>query len=286
MPKSVVDHPLYFSPREQRGIVVLLLICVLLHVLPVVYGKFYQPDVIPPDTAFFQKLAQQQEVESSTAIVYFEFDPNTIDLDTWQRLGIDEKSASTILNYVNKGGKFYKGEDLYKIYSLKKEKVDALLPYVKIENRTIQPAPKQFVKPERKILQRKIVDINKADEAGFESLPGIGPVLAKRIVTFREKLGGFYAVEQISEVYGIADSVYQLIEPLLQFTKSEIRQLNLNVATENELKVHPYIGYKKAKAIVNYREQHGMFTTWDDVLKIMIMTETDKRKLLSYIRFD
>lgn len=290
MSKSAVDHPFYFSPREQRGIALLLIICVLAHIIPVVYGSVVQPKVAEVDTTFFQKLTFETEIEApQVAVEYFNFDPNTIDLEGWQRLGVHEKSALVILNYLNKGGHFYKPEDLYKIYGMDKKVVDELLPYVKIvpKEKSKRSYQEKFTYPKKEtyVQSRKPVNINLADSSAFDALPGIGPVLAKRIIGFRERLGGFYSVEQIGETYGLQDSVFKKLRPLLVLGDVSIAKIDMNTADENRLKVHPYIGYKKAKAIIQYRELHGKFRNWSDVLKIMSITEVDQQRLEAYIHF-
>ena len=101
-----------------------------------------------------------------------------------------------------------------------------------------------------------IVDINKADTSAFISLPGIGNKLALRIVNFREKLGGFYSIDQIGETYGLPDSSFQKIKPFLKLETSLLKKFNINSATKDEMKLHPYIKWNLANAIVEYRNQH------------------------------
>jgi competence ComEA-like helix-hairpin-helix protein len=126
----------------------------------------------------------------------------------------------------------------------------------------------------KKTFRYEIVDINLADTTAFIALPGIGSKLASRIINFREKLGGFYSVQQIAEVYGLADSVFQKISPYLQLKDSTVKKININTATIDELKAHPYIRYNIAKAIVAYRNEHGPFLKLADIKSIMIIGET------------
>src|SRR5687767_7242716 len=154
----------------------------------------------------------------------FYFDPNTITTSGWKRLGLRHKTIQTIEKYLSKGGHFYKPGDLQKIYSLKTEEYERLEPYIRIESKT-SSANEHFVssKPKDESQASKThaaryssIDINAADTSAFISLPGIGSKLALRIVNFRDKLGGFYSVDQVGETYGLPDSTFQKIKQWLK----------------------------------------------------------------------
>lgn len=139
--------------------------------------------------------------------------------------------------------------------------------------------------PEKRYIRKPLspVDINLADTTAFIALPGIGSKLADRIVRFREKLGGFYSIEQIGEVYGLADSIFQKFKPLLLMVHFPVKKININTASLDELKAHPYIRFTIAKSIIAYREQHGVFTSLEDLKKIVLMTEDIFTKVYPYL---
>ena len=147
------------------------------------------------------------------------------------------------------------------------------------------PAVKKAQQP--RYIKKKIepFDINEADTSAFIALPGIGSKLAARIVLFREKLGGFYDKEQIREVFGLHDSVFQKISPLLECNPQKVKKIEINSAEIETLKVHPYIRWKVANALVTYRSQHGSFTTADDLSKIENVDEDALKKMMPYISF-
>lgn len=137
--------------------------------------------------------------------------------------------------------------------------------------------------------QRKKItpfDINTADTGLFVALPGIGSRLAMRIVEFREKLGGFYKIEQVSEVYGLSDTVYQLIRPFLLLDSVHTRRISVNEADFDQLNAHPYIQYAEARAIVQYRKQHGLYKEINDLLKINLLTNEWVQKTGPYLSTD
>jgi competence ComEA-like helix-hairpin-helix protein len=110
------------------------------------------------------------------------------------------------------------------------------------------------------------------DSLSLVRLPGIGPALARRILAFRQKLGGFYDVEQIRETYGLPDSTFQVIRKFFRNSDLPVQQIDINVAGVEEMKSHPLLRYQLAKAIVAYREQHGNFARVEDIKQIYTIT--------------
>ncbi len=218
----------------------------------------------------------------------FYFDPNTLSLDGWKKLGVREKTANTIQNYTSKGGRFNKPEDIGKIWGLHPDEVSRLLPYVRIEGKPANSFASSRTFESNKIYEKPkyimaTVDINAADTTAFIALPGIGSKLANRIIAFREKLGGFYTIEQVAETYALADSTFQKIKNKLIISNNHVKQININKATLDELKIHPYVRYNIANAILQYKVQHGEFTAVSDLKKIMIITDDIYTKLAPYL---
>ncbi|CAN5518310.1 hypothetical protein BH10BAC3_BH10BAC3_18350 [soil metagenome] len=128
----------------------------------------------------------------------------------------------------------------------------------------------------------KSIDINQADTTVFIALPGIGSKLATRIVNYREKLHGFYSVEQVGEVFGLADSTFQKIKHWLVINDTVISKININTANSDDLKT-PYISYNLANAIYQYRLQHGSFSSLADLKKIMLVSDAVFNKIVPYL---
>ena len=221
----------------------------------------------------------------------FYFDPNTISTSDWKRLGLRDKTIKTIENYLSKGGHFYKPDDLQKIYGLHDDEYERLKPYIKIESNPsktneefVSSKSKDETQPAKTYAARySIIDVNTADTSAFISLPGIGSKLAARIVTFREKLGGFYSVEQIGETYGLPDSTFQKIKQYLKLDNPSVKKININTATVDEMKAHPYIKYSLANPIVAYRNEHGSFSKIEDIKKVMAVTDEIYKKIAPYL---
>ncbi len=225
---------------------------------------------------------------------HFYFDPNTITGSEWKRLGLRDKTIKTIENYRSKGGRFYKPEDLQRIYGLHDDEYQRLEPYIKIGSNTsttneksVSSTPKDEIQSSKNYAAHySIVDINTADTSALISLPGIGSKLAARIISFREKLGGFYSVEQIGETYGLPDSTFQNIKQWLKLDNLSVKKININAATVDELKAHPYIKYNLANPIVAYRNEHGSFSKIEDIKKVMTVTEDIYKKIAPYLTID
>ena len=300
----------HFTKKERSGIIFLVCTILILILSPVFYSYLIREEVFDP--ALFENEIAQLQVDSTgknfnknsddyyndyspIAKKYqpvkpevFFFDPNSASVKDWVRLGIKEKTATTIRKYISKGGKFYKPDDLKKIWGLHPPDVERLLPYVTIKNVVKEypryekkEYPKNSFTRAPKIIQK--VDINLADTSAYVALPGIGSKLSQRIIAFREKLGGFYSIDQVGETYFLPDSTFQKIKPYLILNGKAIKQININSASVDEMKSHPYLRYNLANAISQYRSQHGNFNSVKDVKKIMIVTEEIYKKASPYL---
>jgi DNA uptake protein ComE-like DNA-binding protein len=245
----------------------------------------------------------------------FPFDPNQLPADGWQRLGIPEKVIRTILNYLGKGGRFRKPEDLGRIYGMREKDVERLLPYVRIPERPKPVLPKTEGSHERSsftntppasrkdlpnggqgsgaditvpTIRRKkysYIDINTADTSAWMSFPGIGSRLAFRIVQYREKLGGFHSADQVGETYALPDSTFQKIRPWLNCPNPVLRKIRINDAGVEELRQHPYLRWNLANAIVQYRLQHGPFHSEADLQNIILLNPLLISKIAPYLEY-
>lgn len=309
-----------FAKWQRRAISLLLVISLALFFAPLVYGYFFssktvvaseevlgylaelkvRPVTAPmameagstfTDLAPYQKGRERQPETASGRL--FAFNPNTATAATWRQLGLRDKTIQTIEKYLAKGGRFRQPSDIQKIYGLSATEAERLIPYVRIEAETNPSFEKSTLTPAlnrdlayhsgKKTFSR--IDINQADTSAFIALPGIGSKLAARIVNFREKLGGFYSVDQVGETYGVPDSTFQKIKPYLFVSENGLRQIGINHATAEQLRI-PYIKYQVANAIVQYRAQHGPFKSLEELKKIMLIDEATYAKMAPYLKVD
>lgn len=129
------------------------------------------------------------------------------------------------------------------------------------------------------------VELNSADSATLTTIYGIGPSFARRIIKYRKLLGGFYNKEQLKEVYGLDEAKYSQIKNQLRVDVSGLKKIDINSAGAEELNRLPYLDYKQANAIEQYRLQHGDYTTSAELKAIMILNEETINKIKPYLKF-
>ena len=314
--KQFISDYLSFSKKQRIGTFVILGLVAFFTALPFIFPFFIKPIIY--DHSSFEKAIDSLKIKqadsgdsfenryptnrnyknytTSTSRNYenrqpkgelFYFDPNTATTAEWKKLGLRDKTIGTIQNYLSKGGKFYKKEDISKIWGLHPDEIDRLEPYIQIKlNKPGYDAVEKTTEKKDYKKTISLVDINKADTAAFIALPGIGSKLSQRIINFRKKLGGFYKVDQIGETFGLPDSTFQKIKHCLIMETTEISLININTAGIDAMKTHPYIRYPIANAIIQYRTQHGNFKTVSDIKKIMTVNEDVFFKMAPYLTVD
>jgi DNA uptake protein ComE-like DNA-binding protein len=202
-------------------------------------------------------------------------DPNSATLEELILSGFSLRVARTIVNYRKKGGKFRTPGDLKKIYGLTPEIFKSVEPAIRIDDPVSRPATL--------ITLPATININTADSMQLERLPGIGPVLARRIIRYRALLGGYYSPEQIREVYGITDSLFLIIRERLEADTTRIKKLNLNTIEEKELARHPYTGKYVAAGIVRYRLHVSKILNFNELIINGLIPEDRYDRLKFYI---
>jgi DNA uptake protein ComE-like DNA-binding protein len=306
MKKEMIKEHLQFNFKERIAFIIILIIIAFIFAYPFLFrNKDDQPltiikssdkeqkeetvDTSQVNRYKFKNTSYHNYTEPKKNIRLFNFDPNTSTEEQWQELGLKDRIIHTIKNYLSKGGSFKKKEDLKKVYGLQEDEYTKLEPFIRIavkEETKSYPnkySPDQtHTKPVRKEKNLNIYDINTANSDAFIALPGIGDKLANRIINFRNKLGGFYSVEQVKETYALPDSTFQLIKQFLKLN-SEVKKININTATKDDLKSHPYIKWNIANAIVEYRNQHGTFKSLEELKNIILIDEGIYKKIVPYL---
>lgn len=317
MKQSTHKGYLNFSAKERIGVISLLAIIALAWACRFLYKNYIlakeSPVVYKNEISALQSYKRDSSLATKNNDAYddnerpymqndysaepsapgqlFTFDPNTLSTEGWIKLGLREKTAHTIQNYIAKGGKFRQPEDIKKIWGLNEALANKLIPYVRIEdnaaapygennNRFAQSDATNYKPYEKKIVQP--IDLNSADTSALINLPGIGAGYAKRIIKFRDVLGGFVSVNQVAETYGLPDSTFQTIKQYLKASGTPLRKININTASAKEMK-HPYISYQVANAIISYRTQHGNFASVSDIKKVLAVTEDIYQKASPYL---
>jgi len=292
-----------FSKKELNGLIILCLLLILIAAAPQIYSWF-KPEELYDYTEFEKEVNEfLASADSDTYSVpksyayttsksaikpqYFEFNPNNLPEYLWKKLGLSERQVKVIKNFEAKGGKFYRKEDLKKIYSITDDDYQRLEPYINIPTQ-YNNSKYTFNSYNRRAVNNrtlKIIDLNKADSLELESLKGIGPTFARRIIKFRSRLGGFWRKEQLLEVYGMDTAKYELLQSHLVVHPEDVVKLNINQASFKDLRRFPYLSYKQINALLQYRNQHGNYSSSSDLKKVLILTEAVVSQLEPYLAF-
>lgn len=267
------------------------------------FGKDYPDNTARPS---FQSENKKPDTTKKLPPQLFYFDPNTVDSLAFVRLGLRPYIARNILKYRSKGGRFRRPDDFARIYGISEEEFSRLRPYIQIENAsnalpaagagkkdTIiqakrdslrEAVPSSFVKQEKYPLGVQ-VDVNVADTTELRKIPNIGPSFARRIVRYRELLGGYCRAEQLLEVYGMDRVLYEKILPWVSVENPSPVLLPVNSLSLPALKKHPYINFYQAKAIVELRRKKRL----SDVSDLQLLEEfsaEDITRLRPYLSFE
>lgn len=228
---------------------------------------------------------QKQETNSipldeDVAVTFFEFNPNTATAEELTALGFSKRLKKGLINYRSKGGEFRVKSDLRKLYGMDSAFYKSLYPFIQLPEKITYE--KAAISESKK--KAEAFNLNEADTSQFQKIYGIGPVLAKRIVKYRERLGGFVSADQLGEVYGL-DSV--VVKQILKssFLSNDFTPLKININTADEalLSSHPYFSKNIARAIVTYRFQHGNYQSVDDLTKINSIDKNVFGKIYPYL---
>ncbi|MES2004664.1 MAG: helix-hairpin-helix domain-containing protein [Bacteroidota bacterium] len=301
--KRIIKDYFTFSKKERNAMLVLLLLIVFFMTMPYFYPIKQKPPLVnkalqdfvaqsrvavsADNTGMVEQVVSERMVSEKNTIAKkpFPFDPNTISNEDWLRLGISDKTVRTIRNYLGKGGRFRKPEDIRKIWGMRKEDAERLIPYVVMEEKT---TAQLFTKKTDRLYpleksKPQVIDINTAGEEDWRSLPGIGEVLATRIIRYRERTGGFVSMEQVKKTYGISDSVFELISPFLRIDAASMPKTNINTASVYQLKNQLGISEPVARAIVVYRQQYGTYGTVDDLKKLVFIPDSVFQRIVKRV---
>lgn len=216
------------------------------------------------------------------------FNPNTADSVSFRRLGLPAWMTKNILRYRAKGGKFRRAEDFRKIYGMTEEQYAALTPYIYIAPEdTARNNPQLYTpRPEftvhEKYAEGTVLNLNLADTTELMKVPGIGSGLSRMIAGYRQRLGGFYRIEQLKEIRLDAEQ----LKEWFSINPADIHRINLNRASVERLRSHPYINFYQAKAIVEYRKKKGKLKSLKPFALYEEFTEQDLEKIGHYVCFE
>lgn len=227
-------------------------------------------NVLAPYLTFSNNRSKQKvaSISKNRNDSLFNFNPNSVSEYELESLGLSSGQAKTLINFKQKGGKFYKKEDLKKIYSISDELYNKLEPYIRIE------------RDENEI---SIIELNSATKEKLKKIRGIGEKTAERLIVYRTQLGGYSNLNQLDDVYGLDSTIKNNKTTYFIINTEVLSKIRINNVTFKELLYHPYCDYNTTKKIINYREMHGDFISIEQILENNLIKAKQYRKIAPYL---
>ena len=294
--------------RERNGTIVLIIL-----ILSIIIFNYNLSQIIQPDFNFnmadFSNMTSNQAHDSLsgdtesidfTSLLLdrekfksrnlFPFDPNSIDHAGFQKLGLTDKQIKCIFKYRDRGGIFKQKSDFAKMYVISQEEYQLLAPYIQLpENAAGTQYQEQGAKdnttsfestPSRKSWK---IELNSADTTELKGIRGFGSFTSKKIIAYRENLGGFLDVNQLLEVWPIKPELLDSVREFIVLDTTMIEKININSVELERLKKHPYITIPQAKSLIAYRNKHGPFLQIIDIKKSVLIDEITFGRLKPYL---
>lgn len=299
-----------WSKKERLGVIVLSSFVFLLFFSDVFFNRIYpfKDYSIHPDTlVVYRQLLDELEADLKHQNDYVEsnneldkevskphriqlklFDPNKLDLEGWASLGFSKKQSQAIVKYREMLGGFTSKQDLHSSFVVDDEKFKELEPYIQIRiNDTSIDSRKEKENEQNNKIEAKeetlSIELNSTDSVALLKLFGIGPFYAGKIIAYRNQLGGYYSKDQLLEIWKFDTTKLEQIAKQIWVDTNSVRPLRVNSDSTQLLYSHPYITWNQAKAIVNYREQHGNYKSKSALSEIVLIDDSLLTKLYPYI---
>ena len=296
----------FYLQKSDRKVVLVFLtvIVVALSVIYIVGGKNSRTPVSESDAdssdsiGIYQDGAHHNYDVNGNRAELFPFDPNTADSTQLLRLGLQPWQVRNIYKYRAAGGVYRSPSDFARLYGLTVKQYREMRPYIHIST-DYAPASEVYQSGDRsssmhqaryerdtlrypvKIKLTEHIALNIADTSSLKKVPGIGSSYARAIARYRERLGGFYSVEQLREIEGFPE------ESMRYFTlgTDNIRKININRLSLSQLRRHPYITFYMAKNIVEYRRLRGPIHSLQDLRLLQDFSPSVILRLQPYVEF-
>ena len=283
-----------FSKQQRSGILLLLLLIISLFCI-YWFVDFSEEDTF--DTSSAEIVSMQKDLDSLRFVEIenrkpkkYPFNPNFITDYKGYTLGMTNEEIDRLLQYRKDGNWINSTADFKKVTDVSDSLLAELSPYFKFPDWVTNPKPKNDFKDyksdkgfsEKPYNQKN--DLNKATEEELQQVSGIGEALSKRIISYREKIGGFSNDIQLYEVYGLDPAVVQRTLNLFTVkTPKNISKININSASASDISTIPGVSFELAKKIWEYRRLHEKVNSVQELEKIEGMTQRKLQLIQLYL---
>jgi len=299
-------HRYYFSfNRSDRNAITILAIAIFV----VLVGIIILPYLVPQQQEDFSEIkalfkaweAEQNEVKATKQLTLFEFNPNTIGNSDLDSLNLPFFVKQNLVRYRDAGGKFKNVDDVKKVYGMTDSIFQIIRPYILIEKSNEEEItsgfagnlneeqiniPNQIRNDRQKSVSSAIkikIELNSADTTDLIQLPGIGPVFSKRIIKYRDLLGGFVKKEQLLEVYNFSPETFENISDMLTVDSTLVKRLRINFLEYSDLLRHPYLNKEQVRGIINRRDTAGPFKNLSEVASTQVFDSESFARIRPYL---
>lgn len=296
-----------FSRQDRRAIILLATLIVVAIVLLWTKPMWHREEatVLLATDSVAMRLSSPTPQQPIVKVDPRPFNPNTADSLELLSVGLSPRVARNILRYRKAGGEFRRPEDLARIYGLHDSAFARVKPYITIpqptelskgESLADVPEPLPTMLPSdtmrrehpyaeymrAKYKPGQFVDLNRADTSELMRIPGIGPVYAKMIVDYRERLGGYHSIAQLRDLEVLPEDLGDWVH----VSAPPAAMLNVNRLSLTQLRSHPYLSFYQAKAIVELRKREGHIRSARQLLFLDEFSEADIERLTPYLSFE
>ena len=297
MTKQELKSFFIFNKGQRTGILMLLLLMVLFQ-LSYYFIDFSRPETNSPEKQ--QWLSLQTQIDSikkqkgEYKATIYPFNPNFITDFKGYKLGMKTQEIDRLLAY-RKLGKFANSAtEFQQVTKISDSLLATMSPYFKFPdwvNKKNADSKSGWVDYSKTNTETKakekleVIDINQATQENLEKVYMIGPAIAERILKEKEKYGGFVAMEQMADIWGLSIEVIENLNKSFKvFKQPEIKKIDINNASIKELMQFPMFRYNLAKNIITYRTMNGDIKI-EDLTKIKDFP-VDKVKIIAlYLKF-
>ena len=305
-----------FTDQQYRGLLILLPIAIVLVAIAVALELL--PDAEQIEVADLPAEQEVKEVNEAEVeeVVFKEFDPNKFSYEELREAGLPKEVAVGVVRWRSYGKVYRVKEDLALVSGMTDSIYVLLKPFIVIDP-SVAAKPKEYERKERGEYSAEkfrteqsqlpktdslskpkpakeepsfahaepLVELNSADTTALISVNGIGSKSAAEIVKYRDLLGGYHSVEQISELKCVTEQNYEKILQQIYCDSCEIRKIDINFAAPKVIARHPYVSAAALRKIIKQRQLKGGWSRIEEMVEDNILSEDEAKWLAPYLWF-